>query len=303
MSSLERLEGAGAPDRTRWALAFYARRAFRIYPLAVVGIVVTIALRMPAHILPPIAGNHYEGFSPFAIASNLLLVQNLVGAPHVLGVLWSLPLEVQMYVMLPGLYLIARRRSFTGMAIALVAAVALGLFVHLVPMRGVWRLTVLTFAPCFLAGVLAYHVARRRRPVVPAAAWPLALLGLAALFAAIRLIPGHPERSWIGCLLIGLLIPLVRDLPASAVTRAAHQIAKYSYGVYIWHVGALWVGFGLGGALPLAARWAVAAAVLVAASVASYHLVEKPMVDLGGHVGDRILGRRRAPTLGRAAAQ
>jgi peptidoglycan/LPS O-acetylase OafA/YrhL len=47
----------------------------------------------------------------------------------------------------------------------------------------------------------------------------------------------------IGVALIGLAIPAVRDLPASWFTSAANTVAKYSYGIYILHVPALWVSF------------------------------------------------------------
>jgi peptidoglycan/LPS O-acetylase OafA/YrhL len=106
MMSLDRLSVDGARRFT----TFYVRRLFRIYPLAVVTVAVVFAIHISplswgnVPVVPPTAGN---------ILSNLFLVQNLTKAPSVTGPLWSLPYEVQMYVVLPFLYLIARRKDWT----------------------------------------------------------------------------------------------------------------------------------------------------------------------------------------------
>lgn len=49
------------------------------------------------------------------ILSNFLLVQNLTGAKPYPTVLWSLPLELQMYLFLPALYLLAKRIHAVGL--------------------------------------------------------------------------------------------------------------------------------------------------------------------------------------------
>jgi len=92
MLSLER-----RPDTVR----FYVRRFFRIYPLSVFAVLVYAAFQIPntGWLL-----NEYPKISGKDILANLLLVQNLTLSKDVLSVLWSLPLEIQMYVVLPLLY-------------------------------------------------------------------------------------------------------------------------------------------------------------------------------------------------------
>jgi peptidoglycan/LPS O-acetylase OafA/YrhL len=70
------------------------RRAFRIYPLAVVVVLVAALARLPAHVTFD-GSDMVLGFPPCrTLLSDLLLVQNVTGALDIQGVFWSLPLEV-----------------------------------------------------------------------------------------------------------------------------------------------------------------------------------------------------------------
>lgn len=92
MMSLDRTPLCGAALLTD----FYVRRTFRIYPLAIVTVAgVSIAGVPPAPWEPPV------DVTPGVLAANLLLVQNLADVPSILAPLWSLRLEVQMYLALP----------------------------------------------------------------------------------------------------------------------------------------------------------------------------------------------------------
>lgn len=84
---------------------FYIRRAFRIYPLSILAVLLTIAFQIP----PTSWGSAYAWPGWPAVWSNLLLVQNITSQRSILTVLWSLPLEVQMYVLLPVLFALHRR--------------------------------------------------------------------------------------------------------------------------------------------------------------------------------------------------
>ncbi|MGH7620877.1 MAG: acyltransferase family protein, partial [Gemmatimonadaceae bacterium] len=154
MSSIER----GGVVRG-WVRRFYIRRAFRIYPLAVFVILIAAIFRLPSHVTSSGADMVRSYPSAATLVSNLLLVQNLTGARDMQGVLWSLPIEVQMYVLLPLCFVVARR-SARDMAAMVLAFLACGIaletpLVNHVP--GLWRLSVFTFGPCFVSGVLAYH--------------------------------------------------------------------------------------------------------------------------------------------------
>jgi peptidoglycan/LPS O-acetylase OafA/YrhL len=143
MSSLERSGDS--------AWQFLVRRAFRIYPLAIVTVLGVVAMRLPTSV---IAGQgRPSAITATGLVANLTLTQNLIGAPDVIGPLWSLPLEVQMYAVLPLCFLVACRgvRSVLRlMGIAIALWLAQHVNVHL------WRLNLLAFAPVFLLGVLTF---------------------------------------------------------------------------------------------------------------------------------------------------
>jgi peptidoglycan/LPS O-acetylase OafA/YrhL len=134
---------------------FYVRRAFRIYPLAIAAVALVSLFGMPRAVVPS-GMSVIEPTLPILV-SNLTLTTNLTGYPDVLGPLWSLPLEVQMYAMLPACFWVARRGlrpTFALMGAAIVAAIVVPRIPQL------WRLTVLHFAPCFILGVLLFAYLR-----------------------------------------------------------------------------------------------------------------------------------------------
>lgn len=102
MQSLERT----ATTLAGWPLAryFYIRRAFRIYPLSVCLILLCIAFSVPAFAL----GVPYRWDGWKWLVANLLLIQNIVRVDAVSSPLWSLPFEMQIYLILPLLFLLVR---------------------------------------------------------------------------------------------------------------------------------------------------------------------------------------------------
>ncbi|MBI3789299.1 MAG: acyltransferase [Gemmatimonadetes bacterium] len=293
MASLER---DGAPDRGHWIRRFYLRRAFRIYPLAWVVIAVVIVLHVPRGSLE----TTWEPVGWWRALVNFALVQNLTTQATVLAPLWTLPLELQMYAVLPFAYLVARRPAVAPMAALLVGGAALApVFIwsdgHHVPQ--IWRATLFLFVPCFLMGVLAFWMLRRRAgrvPPLPAWAWiPIILTDIAVTSLAWDTGPRWILRVAF-CAALGVAIPFVRDAADGWFTRAAHQVAVYSYGIYLIHLLAIRVGFGVLRAQPMVVQWGAMAVVLVGAVYAAYHLVEKPGIALGQRLAG---GRLGAPSL------
>jgi peptidoglycan/LPS O-acetylase OafA/YrhL len=301
MASLERLEAAGERP-ARLCLAFYVRRAFRIYPLAIACILGYVFFRVPGD-APRLA--HPAQFiapTPRELLANLALVQDLVGVRFTIGVLWSLPVEVQMYLLLPFCYFAAKRgvRYVIGLfALAVIGWSAVGVF-HL---PGTWRLSVLNFGPCFVAGVMAYallrkHPARR----LPGWTWPLLLAACVPALWLTQADDGTPERGWLFCVAVAACIPLVRELPRSWLTRVASVIATYSYGIYLTHVAAIWVAFVALSAKPLVTRWLAFMALAVGLPFLAYHAIERPMIALGIRISQRFRTRGSAMTEAAAVA-
>jgi peptidoglycan/LPS O-acetylase OafA/YrhL len=210
--SLERM-GRGE----KRAVRFYVRRIFRIYPLAMVVIVAMVALR-----LPRMPGMAYVAVTRAQLASNLLLVQNLSRTPSVMGSLWSLPLEVQMYVLLPALYVVARMRAGAAYVAAMMAGVMVLGVAWGIP-AGHFMSAV--FVPCFLAGVLCYALRDKVRAVLPGWMWVPAVAAMMALYCVLNArYEGATARAltdWGLCLALGLAINASRDSEAVAANRVA----------------------------------------------------------------------------------
>jgi peptidoglycan/LPS O-acetylase OafA/YrhL len=281
MASIER-QGTSGPH---WVRDFYLRRALRIYPLAIVTIVVAVLFSIPEQLVVPAVGP--TPATARTLLSNLALVQNLTADPNILGVLWTLPIEVQMYAMLPVCYLVAVRSTRATIAL-LVALAVLGSIVIHVPARGFPRLSVLAFAPCFMAGVWAYNRLRSgARPVASAWWWPLAILAAGAVAFAFDPSGEHPERGWLSCLVLGATIPLVKDSPETLVTRAAGKVCEVSYGIYLLHEPVLWISFVVLSGLSAGARWLSFVVLIVALPALAYRFVERPGIRLGQRITRR----------------
>jgi len=275
-------------ERTRttlagWPLAryFYIRRAFRIYPLSVCLILLCIAFSVPAYALG--VPDRWDGWR--WLAANLLLIQNVVRVDAVSSPLWSLPFEVQMYLILPLLFLLVRdpgggRRLVPGFIVAAVLSVLSPVFLY---------------APCFLAGVIAYKLLGTVRPRLPAWLWLPAVIGAAAFYVSIP----HSDASWLWlkdvsiCVIVGASIPLF-GRNRGPIAAAASHIAKYSYCIYLCHAPVLWLVYCKltipGWQRPV---WLVIGTGVV--SVACYYAIEAPLIQVGTRLAIGMSVKPRAP--------
>jgi peptidoglycan/LPS O-acetylase OafA/YrhL len=263
---------------------FLVRRCFRIYPLSILLVLTVFTFKIPAADIG-VWSIHYVDLGVRGLLANLLLVQNLTYTPSIAGQLWSLPLEMQMYVLLPFLFLLAHRTTSVRPLLGLwVAALGLALVQPLISDR----LDLGQFVPTFLPGIIAYHLTGTTRRSWPSWTWPVFL---GALWAAYRFSRPY-DHGWVLCLLAGLALPHFRELRHTWVRGAAHELAKYSYGTYLTHVFALWLAFVRLGALPLAGRWAVFLVLLVSLPVLLYHTLEAPLIRYGTRLADRWFPQR-----------
>lgn len=255
---------------------FYVRRAFRIYPLSMI----TVAL-IALFSIPPFPTRPYVWLGWYHFASNLLLTQNLTFSPSILGPLWSLPLEIQMYLVLPALYFLIKAFPKWWVPVGLWA-----LCVLCAPLQQatVARLSVMQYSPCFLGGILAYVLARRPAFRLPFWGWPLTIA------AAVMIRQLGFQAGWVACLLLGAAAPQFADLGHGWLRKTAAWIAKYSYGIYLSHVIIFWAAFVLMRAYPVWAQVAVCAVLSIAAPVAMYHAIEHPAILAGVKTGNRFRG-------------
>ncbi len=294
MFSLERLQSRGP----RVTIPFYLQRAFRIFPLCWFCIAVVILFQIPSS---PFAGQYnWQGWG--WVVKNVLLIQNFTLSSFVSGPMWSLAYEVQMYLALPFIYFLAKRRGglvwivFISITSALATFALSRIYVQLYGPKYdelLLHLPVTYFVPCFLAGVIAFILSRKKHLSLSPAILPLAVIAfvLGVIYSPIN------HFDWWGCTAIGILLPQLTEIRYGPVQVICHEIAKYSYGVYLAHTPLLWFVFqriqfsGIGG-------WALFLILLLAVPVACYHWIEKPMIDVGRKVARRWLKTEKSIQFG-----
>jgi len=286
MMSLERAHTDG---EGHVALRFYLRRCFRVYPLAIFAVLLSYVLRLPANAW---SRQEYTYVSAWQLLSNVLLIQNVTGEPPILSPLWSLPLEVEMHVLLPWLFLLLTRhqrtwRMIIAWMVAGGAAAVVWIFTR--------KLNLFAFIPCFLSGIVAYNCRNCVRRF-SSWLWPTLVSGLCILVVALPyyrrffLRPQSIALEWIIVLMLGLTWSKFDEQRARWLVSGSAHVAKYSYGIYLGHTYALWFSFRF---LKVRGVTALGTAVIGTAvlAVVGFHLIEQPMIKAGKQLVARIVPR------------
>jgi peptidoglycan/LPS O-acetylase OafA/YrhL len=273
-------------ERKPHPLDFYIRRFFRIYPLALAAIAVALFFHSPT-------GGDVDDFFAYAdpslkqLAAQLTLLVPTQGM--LLTVMWSLPFEVEMYVLLPILFFFVRR-NFVLWPLVLIWLLVL-LNARHVPDDQVDLLVAMGY---FLPGVMAYVGFGRWKPRFPA--WSLPIF-LAVVWTAFWYKCDF-HKGWYFCLIVGLTLPLFQQSRSKVVWTPSRIIAKYSYGIYLTHPFALVIGLYLLRDHSWPVRMIGALVPLIALPLLAYQLIEHPLI----HVGSRLAAkaetryeRREAP--------
>lgn len=273
MLSLERTKAEGK------ALlgSFYLRRFFRIYPLSIFCVTIAMAFSWAPGMIAPIRCWHWSEY-----LSNMALTTNLTRTDNMIGTLWTLPLEVQMYVALPFLFLLGRARSAGVIILLWVLSIPLAIL----QLNTSGRLSVLGYAPCFIAGVIAWKLSLRIKRRFPEWLWPFAFMATWPLFFLAADDDNLMYFRWLFCLGLGLTIPWFREVRFPALKVPAHYVAKYSYGIYLSHAALIKWTQTL--PIPNAAQVAVLAVLAVIVPIALYFLIEHPMILVGRRLAKRI---------------
>jgi peptidoglycan/LPS O-acetylase OafA/YrhL len=276
MFSLERIEATEGS----FFLTFYLRRLFRIYPLSIFCVSVIVLFQLPRAPWWPWSNPDLS-----TILANLFLYTEFMYKPVVTSVLWSLPYEVAMYMVLPFLYLAGKAYGVRGIFVLWCVAVVGAIAQPYVSSR----LGVAQYAPCFIAGVASYFLGfGMQRFRLPFIGWPLTLL----IAGAILGYGNHSEHEitaqWALCVLIGVTAPFFAELQLPAMRKACALIARYSYGIYLTHLHAQWTAFVWLKDSPSAVRYSVLVVLSVGLPVALYHLIEAPMVRMGARLAQRL---------------
>lgn len=277
MMSMERSRLRG------WALAstFYVRRAFRIYPLSCVLVLFVFFTGIPLRFLTAHVATGAP-LTPVVLFTNLTLTQNLSGQPNLSGQLWSLPIELDMYVLLPLIFLLTMKYPRAFRWLAWPAAAGFALLLRYIP-HGHEPASVLRFAPLFIAGVLAFNLSKVVKPRLEPWLWPVAIGSAMTIFMIFRIW----EVGWVLCLLLGCSLVFIREQKNRVLNRITHVVAKYSYGIYLTHLLTIWLAFVYLVNLPMFARVIVFVVSSTALPYILFHAIERPGIELGKRIVER----------------
>ena len=274
-------------------VAFAAARALRIYPALVVAVALSIALAALATELPwrafvasPVTID-YAWRNALAWEVRFTLPGAFAGNPYpgaVNGSLWTLPVELRLYVAVAIAGIAGLLARTDRCAAALAALVALFLWkpewLPLAPQNASTRNLALLFG----IGALAY-VARQRVP-----------LSLVALAAAVGIFIVDPWG-------IGRGLWFVLTLAYGTLVLAYHpriqwhgynRVGDYSYGLYVYAFPVQQtIVARVPGLTPLE-LFAVSFAVTLALAALSWHALERPALALKSKFGGRGVDRMRA---------
>ncbi len=262
-------------DRDSNPLGFYIRRIFRIYPLAVCSILFTVALRIPT-LQNPLGEIFFQTRGVKNVIANLLIVQNLGWGGNILGVMWTLPLEIDMYFLLPFLYFFLRKNFAVWPVLALWCAAAAYGRANFPPDNPSFVVCI----PYFLPGVIAYVLFARVRPRL--AAWLMPVL--VAILLCVFMIRPSWRAGWALTLVLGFALPFFRQVRATWLVKASHSVAQYSYGVYLIHPFCISLALLVFRNYSLAVQLSVLVGSLAASVFVAHHAIEKPMMNLGARL-------------------
>jgi peptidoglycan/LPS O-acetylase OafA/YrhL len=285
------LDSRGAPHALR---NFYARRVLRIWPLyfALLGIVFLIVPRFDAEALRMLANSPWPVYVVFA--QNFITRDSLTYAP--LGVMWSLAIEEQFYIVWP---LMALRFARSLMWCGIVGVIVVQ------PLLRAWfakqfgwefanyctfcRLDAISWGALLALWIRSESCTVRRLAVV---GWSAATLGLAAAaycmrHAALQGTESAWAYSWLAIGFCGLVSGayaggLRGDRVAKALAfRPLAYTGTISYGLYLLHVPVYRSIHAIAPQLGSAALVVLLQfLVLFALAAASYRWFEGPMLRL-----------------------
>ncbi|WP_213807173.1 acyltransferase [Granulicella sp. dw_53] len=265
---------------------FYIRRFFRILPAAFLYLFTVVILGLLGYLVV----HRTEIFAAIFFYRNYTRLLGRAALPNVAvftGHFWSLAVEEHFYFILPALLVFTKKR-FRVPALLFLTALVLANRAYQLRTRP-WltirwhtdiRLDALLI-PAIIA-ILVYGV-RDKKPLLRAAKWwPLVLL------VVISLIPVKPSNWQIAAMSVLLPIMIMGSIlhPHNILGKILeHPVLRYigrvSYSLYLWQQLFVISHFFTTKPLGILQQWPLNLGFSFLCALASFYLVEKPMMRLG----------------------
>jgi peptidoglycan/LPS O-acetylase OafA/YrhL len=228
--------------------AFYKRRIARIWPVYYTFMILVLLLGLIVHRLMPSTGA-VVAFTLFS--GNWFFIFDVSGLVGGLGILWSINIEEQFYLVWPLIVKCSAPRSLIWASIGTIITAYAVLFV--LGARGIFSEVALRFNPLvemqfFAAGALLS--AWLPRDGIRLMGSIRLLLGSSGLFCwAVgtrffgNIVPGSVSARWspaalYGCVLAGCIALFLSffGIPGRLIPQPIRWLGKISYGLYVYHV-------------------------------------------------------------------
>lgn len=264
---------------------YVQRRLWRILPTyyAALALGAVVVLGMGMFLVAPSPSlQTYEPVTLGGVLSHLLMVHNLnpEWRTQVVPPLWSIAVEMQLYVLFPLLFLVRRKLG--------VYAVAAGLVVVSFALNQIASFPIFELVEWFVVGAVLAHVLRRHR-IPSILAMPVALGALAVGFMRIPAINGRIEQGvWLVAFtgLIAWMFSLEGSRRGNFLeSKPVLWLGERSYSLYAVHFPlallcwALIGRFGLDRPLAIAAVVALGLTASLLVASASYRWIELPSLE------------------------
>ncbi len=260
-------------DHDKPVRRFWISRLFRLWPVYWVSIV--FAILAGASLVPLTLKN---------IVVNFSMLQGFVGVKDILGVFWTLQIELIFYVLITAMIvggIVSKsdyyRKIFYAMtAASLLLSAARGYFHVKLPVAVPMAMTLM-----FLAGYIRHRrLAAMAFPRIDVLSYLLTLIPVCLMGYGSRVAPGDDAYRWMLAYTVGLCLFLAFEVMADAPPFFVF-LGSISYSIYLMHevvIKLLRIFFGTG---PTLLGGLLTMAVIVLVSWASYKFVERPCQRAG----------------------
>ena len=288
---LREKEATGSVSLTRFA----ARRVLRIWPLYFLILAIAFVL---GRFLPQVSVNGRALFA-FSVLLGNLYVLNHGWILQTINPLWSLSVEEQFYLVIPGLTRVGGRKALTAIcwltiALSYLILIWLG-HRHEIALVGVWANSFVQFQFFAAGGLIALSRSRRKFSISTLSRVWLTAAGFimwyiaSARFELLSFKPSTAPLLVAGYLflLAGTVAIFLAVLDTDRkVPKAVLYLGKISYGLYLFHQLVLWIVFETGSSYApfvffknhTAVGVLVALSAIIAAASLSYHFFERPIL-------------------------